>query len=102
MNATSSSRPLQARAATVLVDLLSADLPEVVWHLWTISDSPAADLYADPTNTFLRPLEGHANSRQDVEAWAAHLGSTVSSGHRTALSTTVVIDGVKLRVWCRR
>ncbi|MFE6386773.1 hypothetical protein [Nocardiopsis dassonvillei] len=96
-----SKRPLQARVATVLAELLRMDLPEVSWRLWPVSTSPAAHLYAAPRDSLCCPLEGQADTQNDLRAWADRLGTPLLPRGGVSLGTVTVIDEVKVLIWCR-
>lgn len=93
-----SSRDLQRTAARVLADLLAdPDLPEISWHVRSISRF--LNLFTDfPEEHEL--LNGQASSHQVVREWAAHLGTKVQLRYNDTPEAAVVIEGIGVRVWC--
>lgn len=93
-----SSRDLQRTAVRVLADLLAApDLPEVRWHVGSISGF--LHLFTDfPEEHEL--LSGQAQSHQTVREWATHLGTQVQLRFNDTPEAVAVIGGIGVRVWC--
>ncbi|MGW9447141.1 hypothetical protein [Bacillus mobilis] len=91
------ARELRCRAAQILARLLSEDLPEITWHLSSVSRF--LHLFTDYPGGH-EVLDGQADSPQAVHAWAAHLGTLVELRHGDTPMANAVIDGVGVRVWC--
>ncbi|MDA2804455.1 hypothetical protein [Nocardiopsis suaedae] len=90
------NRDCQQRAAAVLADLLTNDLPLVSWSIRN---------GIHPHVKLERPKEwpslvGQACSHQTVRDYAYFFGTDVVLEYGDTPKTTTVVDGIGVQVWC--
>ncbi|WP_344103210.1 hypothetical protein [Nocardiopsis rhodophaea] len=90
-------RSIQQRATRILTSLLAASVPTVHWRL-TGNRRYLRLALKNPEDCPM--LEGHAQSSQEVQAFARYFGTKVVPAIANTLQTTFVVDGIGVRVWC--